>query len=96
MAQHHGGDTEPVAKPSGVGKKNSNADLKMPVAKCHGGGGIASGSAKKSCSGPSIGFFKGDREVMDSHAHLCDVRAEPVLADKDKRRNEVEKLSVEF
>ena len=92
MAQRRGGDTERAAKPSGVGKKNSNANLKTPVAKRCGSGGVASGYAKKSRSGPtSIVFFKGGREVTDSHAHLCDARAELVLLEVEKRRNEVEK-----
>ena len=74
-AQCHVGDTEPVAKPSGAGKKNYIADLETPAAKHRGSGGIASGYAKKSHSGLSTGFFKGGREVTDSHACLCDVRA---------------------
>ena len=84
-AQRHVGDTEPVAKPSGAGKKNYIADLEMPAAKHRGSGGIASGYAKKSRSGPSIGFFKGGREVTDSQAHLRDARAELVLVDKEKK-----------
>ena len=67
------------------------ADLQMPAAKCHGSHGIASGYAKKSRSGPSIGVLKGGGEVTDSHAHLCDARTELVLVDKEKKRNEVEK-----
>ena len=67
------------------------ADLHTPAAKWRGSRGIASGYAKKSHSGPSIGVLKGGGEAMDSHAHLCNARAELVLVDKEKKRNEVEK-----
>ena len=69
--------------------------VSMLAAKRCGHGGIASGYAKKSHSGLSIGFLKDDREVTDSHAHLCDARAELVLVNKEKRRIKVEKPSLE-
>ena len=63
----------------------------MPAAKRRGSRRIASGYAKKSRSGPSIGALKGGGEATDSHARLCDARTELVLVDKEKKRNEVEK-----
>ena len=97
MAQHHGGDTELVAKPSGVGKKNSIADdLKHRRQNAVEVVALPLVMLKRVALVRVLAFLKGGREVTDSHAHFCDARAELVSVDKEKRRNEVEKLSLDM